>query len=265
MTIHYVSVYFNHCNYESRKRNTLNFMKTYGDRVHLIEIAYGSEPFHIGHRNSTQIRKEHFEGWETNRVINEYILKHYDANFEALVMIDSDLELYNQFFSLVPIMLEQNRESLCYIQPFSTAIETWNSPKIKTPPQVSLAKFYHDFNRFDFSAHTGYIYIYPKKFLEKIDFRLPTSLVLGGWDTVLFYSVLGLYDDLKKIIPIHEDYQDVYQFYHKIQGVKLEYITGTVYHHEHGLSKVQRYIGRFKRYENLTQEGILNYFWSRQE
>ena len=245
MIVKYITCYYNYSEGFSRYKLTRDFMNKYGDMVHMIEFAYEDAPFLF---KGTRIRLSKFTGFMNNKAINYYIKNN---KLDAVVFIDSDLILEEEFFDKLESQLVFDLPTYC--QPFSVCYEKHKNPKIISPPMQSSSMSFTTLGRSCENNHTGYIYAYNKKFLQLINYHFPESLVLGGFDTVLWECING---------TLQEDTydNDVYKFNYQIQMAGIQCIEGIILHNEHG-NKGNRYSGRMELYKKpITEEVLLAYF-----
>jgi hypothetical protein len=262
---HFISLYYNYCEYDSRTKLTKEFCRRY-PQVHLIELAFDDKPFVINAPNSTQIRTT-FTGFVNNKYINEYIKHHY-ANLASLTFIDSDLILFPDFFLKVIRKVEEYPiDKPLFLQPFGATYEL-KDEKLVSGYLESAAKVVKNSEKFDFKSHTGYIYTFNKALIDNFG-TLPESLLLGSWDTFMW---LGLTQETKKIsnlMPNLKIRKQILDFVQDVEGSNIDYINEIVVHCYHG-DKANRYNDRLALYKlfNGTSndlELVKTYFESRKE
>jgi len=249
----FISIYYNFCEYESKTRLTKEFMKRYPD-VHLIELAFGNKPFVINAKNTTQIRTE-FKGFINNEIINQFL-----SGADSLTFIDSDLILFPNFFEKVIEKVNEYKDVPLFLQPFSTVQYLSNDPKEYCVPKMSAAKKY---SLVHFNGHTGHIYTYNKVFIDQFK-KLPTGLLLGGFDTFLWMCLRDDSTGINKLMKNEGILKEILLFKESCEGVKIDYIEGHISHCFHG-NKNKRYHNRMELYDNIDQNIIENYFVSRDE
>jgi hypothetical protein len=265
MDHHFISVYYNYCEYDSRTKLTKEFCLRY-PQVHLIELAFDSKPFVINTPNSTQIRTT-FTGFVNNKYINEYIKYHY-TNLTSLTFIDSDLILYPDFFlKVIKKVEEYPKDKPLFLQPFGATYEL-RDKNLVSDYLESTAKVVQNSGNFDFKSHTGYIYTFNKALIDNFG-TLPESLLLGSWDTFMW---LSLSQEIKKIICLMPNFKirrQILDFAQDVEGTNIDYINEIVVHCYHG-DKANRYNNRLALYNLFDGSSndlklVKTYFESRKE
>ena len=252
---HFVSVYFNYCGYNSRTKLTKEFCSRYPE-VCLIEVAYGDDPFVINASNTEQVRLERKAGFITNKLVNDYIQKHW-SSIASLTILDSDLELPINFFERLQIHLETRMSEPYFIQPFSRTRELYPDKLLQAIPMRSCAY------AGNMSGHPGYIHCYNKKLLSKIgDF--PESFLLGGYDFLLFHALFKENDQLSKTIKNKALTDELLDLSIRLDGTKIDYMACEIQHHYHG-DKNKRYKHRWDLYQSIDENIIESYFFGRKE
>ena len=259
---HFVTCYFNYCGYESRERLTREFVARYPN-VFLIEVAYGDKPFVINHTKTKQVRMRDFTGFITNELVNDYIRENRKS-IESLTILDSDLDLGKNFFENVEIHQADHISIPTFSQPFSRTRDLHKNSVGKT--YSSMCKHFYDTKEYGQECHTGYCHTYNRALLDLIGY-LPTSLVLGGFDFLLFLCLLRKKEWLFSVLEtIDNDHvsREMLCLYDRLENVNVEYVAGEILHHFHGY-KAKRYNNRFELYAGINTEVIKKYFMSREE
>jgi hypothetical protein len=261
---HFISIYYNYCEYDSRTKLTKEFCDRY-PQVHLIELAFDNKPFVINATNTTQIRTT-FTGFVNNKYINDYILSNYE-NLASLTFIDSDLILFPDFFEKVIRKVNEYNDIPLFLQPFAVTHELKNDTLYDT--MYSSSKVYTGTNKFEFKSHTGYIYTFNKALIDNFG-SLPESLVLGSWDTFMWLALTGNIEIINFLMPNESIRHRILDFAQDVQDTKIDFIDELVIHCYHG-PKSKRYNNRLGLYKFITGnididlELIKNYFSSRME
>jgi hypothetical protein len=143
-----------------------------------------------------------------------------------------------------------------FIQPFNSATDILENPKLQSIPMKSRA--------FKTDGHTGYIHCYNKRLLEKLGPKLlPESFLIGGYDHLLF---LALYNDpkLETIIKNEKLTSELIEFSKTLEGTNVDYMSCGIKHYYHG-KKSLRYKNRWELYHELDDNIIESYFNCRKE
>lgn len=255
---HYVCVYFNYIGYNTRFKLTTEFLERYPN-VHCIEVAYGVAPFVIEHENKSCVRFEQFTGFPVYKVLNAYIRQHLER-MESITLLDSDLILPQGFFKSVEDKLESCSDVPTFIQPFELAFDNSPDTKVIFIPRVGAAC-----SRSVNNSHTGYIYTWNRKFIDKLGIRLfPECMVYGGFDHMFYLCLFGDEDSVKTTIPNQHITKEWIDFMGRIKGCSYDYMDGVIHHEYHG-DKINRYQNRWVRYEDCGLDNLTSYFAGRLE
>lgn len=255
---HYVCVYFNYIGYNTRFKLTTEFLERYPN-VHCIEVAYGVAPFVIERENTSRVRFEHFTGFPVYKVLNAYIRQNIEE-MESITLLDSDLILPQDFFESVEDKLSDCVDVPTFIQPFELAFDNSPDSKVIFIPRVGAAC-----SKSVNNSHTGYIYTWNRKFIDKLGVCLfPESMVYGGFDHLFYLCLFGELEVIESIIPNKLITDEWVRFYRRVYGCKYDYINFMIYHEYHG-EKSNRYTDRWERYRKCTYSDLLDYFKGRKE
>ena len=220
MTHYFISCYFNVCQFSRRRTLTQEFIKRYPNVI-VFEIAYGNNDFQL--EGSVKLRSEKFTGWETCRLINWFVsVKH----FKSITFIDSDVILYDGFFEKVVKKVESYEDEPVFIQPYDRAQNLYENKKYIGEMVDGCIKNCLKNRYFSNKAHTGLVYTYNKAFFSQVK-RLPETLVLGGYDTVLYLSILReevRFADLLMAINNEMMSNELSSFYDSCVGVRYDYL-----------------------------------------
>ena len=251
----FVTCYFNYCDYKVRYQLTKEFIERY-PFVQLIEVAYGSDPFKFSDVPGViQHRQERFTGWASNKYLNQFI----SSNPEALsiTFIDSDCFLEPDFVDKV-IEKVESVEGPYFIQPYKTMRYLFEENQV-TPEVNGIVK---DKIR---PHHTGLAYTYNRALLDLIC-PLPESLVLGGYDTILYLILLnGDFNGFCNKIANKDIVQELYIFKSRFIGVRVDNCGGCIITGYHGDLQKRAYNTRLALYKDITESTIISYFESRKE
>lgn len=246
---YFISIYFNPFNYKSRYRLTKEFCQRY-PWIHLVE-GYYDEP-EINHSNTTLLKKK-FKGFLKEELINDFISMNRD-NIRSLTIIDSDLLLFDNFREKVIEKINDTENEPYFIQSFSEC-EDIRIGSLVPDRQLSCVKYNKD--KGVFGGHTGYIHTFNKKALDII-VEFPEFMVLGGFDTILLYSLMKQRDRLLNLINNKTFKEILNYFYETIKLIKCDYVSGKIYHYFHGF-RADRYKNMFKKYGELPEYDYINY------
>lgn len=252
---YFITCHFNYCNYESRNRLTKEFNKRYPD-VWILEVAYSNEPFKFDYaKNWKGYRFEKFKGWATNEVMNLFIEEVGSDNINSLTFIDADVILYDTFFDLVREKMKEYAELELFIQPYSEMRFEGNELNY-----LSCLNYVKKFSKYSDRAHTGLVYSYSGKLIKKIG-KFPTCMVLGGFDTILYLSLLKRYE-INNFTFISNEIEEFFNKMDKVHFLCLDGVISTEYH---GKPENRQYTSRIQLYRNLNDKVIEDYFYSRKE
>lgn len=255
MTHYFITSHFNFCGYKSRNKLTREFLERYPNVI-VLEGSYDNNYLFNGEKYKLESA-----GWATNFMLNIFIRKNWNS-IKSLTFIDADIILYDNFFSLVESAHEENEDTAYFLCPYS---QVNNREGLGT--DLSLLSQIIECDNYSSYFHTGYIYSYNKKMLEKIGV-FPESLVIGGFDTVLYYCLLKLVDPFLELLGKIKNRRicdELVNFYNRINGVKFDYLKGRIHTFEHGRMINRRYNSRFELYENINEKIIKDYFEFRNE
>lgn len=237
-THHFICTYFNGHNYSIRRRLTQEFCDRYPN-IHLIQVAYGDQPFEIESKNTTRIRIQKFEGFVIWKLVNEYLRANPDV--KSLTLVDSDLILEPLFFVKVGELQDSNITEPTVIHGFRDSYELIKGQLHKGPRSMVANG--------NGKGHTGFILSFNKAFLNS--YKFPESFVLGGFDYYLITCLVN-----KKCI--------ISQLEHlPLPCGKLIHLETDIIHCCHG-KKTDR-LTPWKLYPNPTEQQVDEYFKRRSE
>lgn len=254
---YFITSHFNYNSYKSRNRLTTEFLERYPN-VLVLEGSYNNEFLFKGERYNLS-----GAGWATCYMLNNFIKENRDT-IESLTFIDADVILWPEFFENIVKEHERNASKPFYLQPYSSVN--------KREEEGSVNSLLYEIVTNDcYSSyfHTGYVYSYNRKLLNILNV-FPESLVLGGYDTVLYYSLLKLSGPFKQLIlTIDNDavVKELVAFYNKfiLNSVSYGFLNGHITTFEHGRMINRKYNSRMGLYKNLSLKVVEDYFSYRNE
>ncbi|KAH9256654.1 hypothetical protein BASA81_005158 [Batrachochytrium salamandrivorans] len=222
----YVCTYFNYYNNPLRAKLTQEFCDRY-PWVTLLQATYGEE-YDIRSDNCVRYKLADEKGFIDYLLINHFLKTHRMAN---LVILDSDLVLEDDFRAKMEEALLIND----IVHGFNESYELVDGQM----SNVLVPSYY-----INGVGHTGYVYGFSARFLERIDNKFMSQFLIGGFDYVLARIVTG-----KSLEPFSKFvfYQQLLDFAARIKGLKHTYLEHTVLHCYHG-PKYKR-LTPFKAYE----------------
>ena len=211
----YICTYFNINNNPLRKKLTQEFCDRY-PWVILLQACYG-EVCDIRSSNCVRYKLTAEKGFLIYMMINDFLKKNRVCN---LVLIDSDLILENNFRDKMEAALETSD----FVHGFDKSYELIDGA---LTGEV-IPSYYLNLVG---GGHTGYIYGYSQRFLEKINHTFLDCFLLGGFDYVLARILTGKsLDPFKKFIF----FKHILEFAEKIRGCDYAVLVHRAIHCYHG-------------------------------
>jgi hypothetical protein len=257
---YFITTFFNYCNYQIKELLAQDFMDKYGHIVHLLECVYNNDEPVINHDNKTIYRTHRHAYFIDYIMINQFIKNHNDI--ETLTLIDSDLELPDNFFTNVIYKHSEYLNVPVAIQCYSNARQL-NAPHDVMQIYPSIIK--NNIEKINSQGHSGYVWSFNRHFLQLLqNCMFPECFSIGGFDYILAMALLKRIRVLLTLVDNQQFTNKLIDFYYSIQTAHYDYLDTNIAHYWHGFPG-RRYHGMWKLYESINQDVIDDYFHSRQE
>lgn len=259
-----ITVYYNPCGYESRRRTYDTFIQTMrisGINVLTVECAFGCDLFQLPDSQDVIRIRSNSLLWQKERLINIGALYLPDA-CEYVAWIDCDVVFKNRDWAQETCALLSGSCAIVQLWETCTRLKKGNV-LAETPNQVtSFASVTSqdlstlDCGRYDQHGHTGYAWAMHRDIFDMVG--LYEHAVSGSADHFMSHAIYGVYgfciENALKHDPVQINHLKYWgnKFYRLVQG-KLRPVSGEIFHLWHGSLDRRDY---FRRMWRITDYGF---------
>jgi len=180
--IHLIVVYYNYCNYNSRRTNTEDFLNRYSSNnkfvFYVVELSYNDKFYLTNKDNINHLQvKSNVPLWHKENLINLAFYKMIPQDAKYIGWIDPNIIFHDNDYN-EQIIRACNKYDI--VQYFSTMINTFT--KVKTNSyglnRLSNTKY----------GHHGIGFVMRRDIANKI-FPLYDKCIVGGCDSAIIYGI----------------------------------------------------------------------------
>lgn len=260
--LYVITVYYNPCNYKSRRKTYDDFMFTMRKssiNVITIECAFGDDKFDLPESNDVVKVRSNSLLWQKERLINIGAL-YLPNTCKYVAWIDCDIVFENKNWAIETCELLSDKYTIVQLWEECSRLEKEN--KFTCDNVISFASQTQkdissiDIGRYDVHGHTGYAWAMRREIFDKLG--LYEYAVSGSADHFMAHAIYGKYGFCIENALKHDPKQIKHlknwgnSFFELTQG-KLAAVSGKIYHLWHGSLDKRDY---FKRMWKITEYGF---------